>query len=138
MNDINAVLALGNLRRISEILKKRSLIQTIYNLEFKNLPVRIPAYSKTVQYYTLRVSDRDFISERLAENDIATSVHFKPLSEMTYWKKAVKNPLPVTDRVWKELLSLPCHDALSAEEQKHIVKTFKNALLASSNNPAGW
>jgi len=130
MNDISAVIALGNLKRLDEILYKRMEIQTKYTKAFRDLlNVEIPVWSETCQYYTLKCNNRDKISDRLAEQGITTSVHFKPLSEMTYWKKAVKRPLPVCDKVWKRLLTLPCHDALSGEEQNFVIEKFKEAIL---------
>lgn len=131
MNDINAALALGGLKRIDQIMEKRQKIQRNYNAAFEDLPgVWVPQFSHTVQYYTLRTQNRDAISEALAAEGIATSVHFKPVSEMTYWKHAKKYPLPVTDRVWPELLSLPCHDALTADDQTYIIDHFTKAAKA--------
>jgi perosamine synthetase len=129
MNDISAVLALGNLRRLDTLLERRRFIQNKYNEAFKELEgVTIPEFSNTVQYYTLKVDNRDQVSEKLAEVGIATSVHFKPLSEMSYWKIGVKRPIPVTDRVWKKLLSLPCHDALTNKQLKYIIKSFREIV----------
>ncbi len=132
MNDINAVLALGNLRRLDQLLEKRRQIQLTYNIAFRDLPgVSFLEDSHTVQYYTLMVENRDAISEYLADRGIATSVHFKPLSEMTYWKKAAVRPLPVTERIWPLLLSLPCHDSLTHQEQAYIIDCFKEAVSKS-------
>ncbi len=128
MTDVQAVIGLGQLRRLNETLPKRRAIQSLYNEAFREIAqIKIPTYSETVQYYTMQCEDRDKLSEYLAEKGVTTSVHFKPLSEMTYWKKAVKNPLPVTDKVWPKLLSLPVHDALTFKQIEEIishVKTF--------------
>lgn len=129
MNDINAILVLGNMRRLDKLIAKRQRIQAKYNKELAGLPtVELPLFSYTVQYYTLKVSNRDQISEYLADAGIHTSVHFKPLTEMTYWKKAIKRPLPVTNSVWLRLLSLPCHDALTPADQNYIIQKFKEAV----------
>lgn len=129
MNDINAALALGGLRRIDEILDKRQRIQANYNAAFQDLPgVVVPTWSHTVQYYTLETEHRDAIGEALAKAGIATSVHFKPLHKMTYWAESARNPLPVTDAVWPKLLSLPVHDGLTWDEQAHIIETFQTAV----------
>lgn len=129
MNDINAALALGGLRRIDEIIDRRQRVQVNYNAAFQDLPgVRVPIWSHTVQYYTLETEHRDAIGETLAKAGIATSVHFKPLHLMTYWKDSARNPMPVADRVWKKLLSLPVHDGLSWDDQTFIIETFQNAV----------
>lgn len=126
MTDVQAVVGLGQLRRLEETNKRRRDIQDMYNEAFKEMSqIELPASSHTVQYYTMKCTNRDELSEFLAENGIATSVHFKPLSEMTYWKKGVKRPLPVTDREWVKLLSLPVHNALTDEDVSYIISKVK-------------
>ena len=96
MTDVQAVIGLGQLRRLEQTNARRREITAKYDKAFVGNPwFKAPEYSHTVQYYTPEWKDRDGLCEFLAENDIATSVHFKPLSEITYWKKAVKRPLPV-------------------------------------------
>ncbi len=126
MTDVQAVIGLGQLRRLPLTLARRRTIQRRYNEAFEGYPwFKKPAPSETVQYYTPQFERRDDLSEWLADKGIVTSVHFKPLSEMTYWKRAVKNPLPVTDRVWLKLLSLPVHNSLTDLDIKYIIKQVK-------------
>jgi perosamine synthetase len=126
MNDLTAVIGLGQLKRLEEMTAKRRAIQSVYNEHLSKLPqIKIPSFSHTVQYYTMQCKQRDELSEFLASREIATSVHFKPLSEMDYWKKAVKHPIPVNDRVWLELLSIPCHDGLTWEQVDYIIATIQ-------------
>ena len=130
MNDLTATILLGQMNRLNEMLAKRRAIQTRYNAAFADIPqIKIPKWSNTVQYYTMQCEDRDGLSEDLAEKGIVTSVHFKPLTEMTFYKKYVKRPLPVTDRVWKKLLSLPCHDALTWEQVEFVIKSVRDYYL---------
>ena len=127
MTDMIAVIGLGQLERLEETNAKRRAIQSAYNEAFRNMPqIKIPAYSHTVQYYTMQCDGRDELSDYLATNGVATSVHFKPLCEMTYWRKAKKNPLPVNDKVWPRLLTLPCHNSLTFEQVEMIIKLVKN------------
>lgn len=125
MTNVQAVIGLGQLRRLDALLEKRQKIQERYTSAFEGETwFTAPFWSRTVQYYTAKFKDRDKLSYFLQESGIHTSVHFKPLSEMTYWKKAVRQPLPGTE-VWKELLSLPVHDALTEEQQDYVIKTVK-------------
>lgn len=134
MTDVQAVLGLGNLRRLEETNGRRRDIARRYNEAFEgNHWFRMPEYSHTVQYYTPEWEDRDGLCEFLAEQGIATSVHFKPLSELTYWKKAAKNPLPNTE-IWRKLLTLPVHNALTNEEVEYIIKNVKNFYEQNPNH----
>lgn len=126
MNDLTAVIGLGQLRRIDEIMAKRRAVQSAYNESFKDMQeIVTPLHSHTVQYYTMYAKERNDLGAYLAEKGIATSVHFKPLSEMTYWKKAVKSPLPVTDKIWLDLITLPVHDGLSFSQVEYIIDSVK-------------
>jgi perosamine synthetase len=126
MNDLTAVICLSQLERLKETNAKRRAIQAVYNEAFRNMEqIKIPVFSSTCQYYTMKCLDRDKLSDFLADNGIATSVHFKPLSEMTYWKKAVKRPLPVTSSSWLKLLTLPVHDGLTWEQVEFIISKVK-------------
>lgn len=126
MTDVQSVIGLGQLRRLDYLLERRRYCQTKYNEAFMgNSWFKKPVYSHTVQYYTPEWERRDELSEFLAEKGISTSVHFKPLSEMTYWKKAVKRPIPVTDRIWKNLLSLPVFASIKEEELDYIIEQVK-------------
>lgn len=122
MTDVQAVVGLGQLRRLPLMLARRRTIQRRYNQAFQNIPqIKLPMHSETVQYYTPEFERRDELSEFLAEKGISTSVHFKPLSEMTEYKQYVKNPLPVTNQVWPKLLSLPCFNSLTDLDLDYII-----------------
>jgi dTDP-4-amino-4,6-dideoxygalactose transaminase len=126
MTDVQAVVGLGQLRRLEETNAKRRAIQSAYNEAFKDIKqIKIPMYSHTVQYYTMKCERRDELSDYLATNEIATSVHFKPLNFMTYWKKGEKRELKVNNRVWTSLLSLPVHNGLMWEEVEKIIRCVK-------------
>lgn len=131
MTDVQAVIGLGQLRRLESMNQKRRDIQSKYNEAFyKEEWFTQPMYSHTVQYYTPFWRNRDGLHTFLAENGIATSVHFKPLHETKYWAKGNKNGLSKTDEVWTRLLSLPVHDSLTEEDTDYIiekVKEFYNA-----------
>lgn len=123
MTNIQAVIGLGQLRRLDALLEKRQKIQARYNEAFKGLPgFKEPTYSRTVQYYTPKWKDRDGLNGFLGERGIHTGMHFKPLHTFTYWKKNHTHPLLNTDQVFKEILSLPVHDALTDTEQEYVIK----------------
>ncbi len=129
MTNIQAVIGLGQLRRLDALLEKRQAIQDRYNEAFRGKWwFEEPVYSRTVQYYTPKWARRDELNEFLGENGIHTGMHFKPLHHMTYWKKYPAD-LPRTDEVFMDILSLPVHDALTEEEQEYIINTVKEFYL---------
>lgn len=126
MTNVQAAIGLGQLRRLDALLAKRQAIQERYNEAFRgNNWFKEPFYSRTVQYYTPKWADRDGLNEFLGTNGIHTGMHFKPLHLMTYWSKDHDHPLPNTEEVFKSILSLPVHDALTEEEQQYVINKVK-------------
>jgi dTDP-4-amino-4,6-dideoxygalactose transaminase len=68
-------------------------------------PVRIPG-----------LRDRDGLRRSLLEQGIETGVHYRPNHTLTYFARAGMPPLPVTDRIYPELLTLPLHPGLVDED----------------------
>lgn len=126
MTDVQAVIGLGQLERLDELLAKRRAIQAVYNDAFKDMPqIKTPMYSATCQYYTAQFERRDELSDFLAGKNISTSVHFKPIHVMTHYKKYVTKPLPVVDRVWPKLLSLPVFHDFTSVEQEYVIDSVR-------------
>lgn len=126
MTDVQAVIGIGQLRRLETMNEKRRSIQAKYNDAFGGEEwFKAPAYSHTVQYYTPQWRDRDGLHTFLAENGISTSVHFKPLHLTKYWAKGNKYPLPITEKVWVNLLSLPVHESLTDDDVYYIINKVK-------------
>ncbi|EWG98986.1 DegT/DnrJ/EryC1/StrS family aminotransferase [Halomonas sp. BC04] len=78
--------------------------------------------------YSIRVPRRDGVQATLTDAGIPTAVHYPlPLNH----QPAVADPdcqLPVTEAVCREILSLPMHPYLQAEEQERVVEALVQAL----------
>lgn len=69
--------------------------------------------------------------EKLAENGIGTSVHYKPLYRMTYYREAYNfNPadFPNTERIWNGCISLPIYPGLLDEELGYVCESLRKIL----------
>lgn len=118
MNDLTATIGLEQLKLLPERNAKRALIASWYD---KYLPTHIkrPYPSSTWHMYTISVPDRDNVYERLAENGITAGVHYKPLSHYSIFPDA---DLPITEKIYKETLSLPMHVDLTEEDVQTVCK----------------
>jgi perosamine synthetase len=128
MNDITATLVLSKMGKIRLMNARRREIAFMYDNGLNIDYIDFPCPSETVQYYTLKVDNRDKIANYLSAKGISTSVHFKPLSEHPFFKKCIKQPLPITDRVWKRLLTLPVYDGLTDKQVRYIIRSFNEAV----------
>ena len=135
MIDIVASLGLSQMKKLPMFLDTRRHIQKRYNEELHPIIER-PAYSDTVQYYCARLPEkildyapdgsgysfvgRDSLIDYLASKKIHTSVHFKPLHLYELLKDNSKK-LPIAEKEWVKLVSLPCHNGMTDEDIDYVV-----------------
>jgi dTDP-4-amino-4,6-dideoxygalactose transaminase len=77
-----------------------------------------------------RVPRNRFI-ELMAEKGIGTSVHYKPLHRMTYYKERYglrPEDFPNAERIWKGCVSLPIYPTLRDDELGFICDSIRNIL----------
>jgi perosamine synthetase len=124
MIDLQAAIALEQMKKLPKHLEWRRHIQKCYNEELNGL-IRIPVWSETVQHYGARVpaAERNDMINYLADKKIHTSVHYKPL----HTHKIVKQDrsYTVADREWKKLVSLPCHPGMTQEDINYVIYWVK-------------
>ena len=124
MIDLQAAIALEQMKKLPKHLEWRRHIQKCYNQELEGL-IRKPVWSETVQHYGARVpaAERNDMINYLADKKIHTSVHYKPL----HTHKIVKQDrsYTVADREWKKLVSLPCHPGMTQEDIDYVIYWVK-------------
>ncbi|MBU5239124.1 DegT/DnrJ/EryC1/StrS family aminotransferase [Bacillus velezensis] len=144
MTDIQAALGLVQLKRANDIQEKREQIAQFYVRELSGqsdkaaLPLSdIPSgITHSWHLFILRIRenggmDRDLFIEKMKEKQIGLSVHFIPVHLHPYYQKHYPAELPVTERVFREIVSLPLYSQLSDEDCSYIVKSIKEVLTIS-------
>lgn len=141
MTDINASIGIHQLKRYPEILKRRKEIIRKYNDYFKELEVSQLNHfeddkESSGHLYLLRINDineelRNQLIIDLAEEGIATNVHYKPLPMLTAYKEMgyMIEDYPEAYDMYKNTISLPLHTKLSDEDIEyvayHLLKLIK-------------
>lgn len=67
----------------------------------------------------------------MSEAGIGTSVHYKPLFRLKYYRETYKlseQDFPNAERTWQGTVSLPIYPGLTKDEQAYIVDTVKKLL----------
>ena len=72
--------------------------------------------------------DRDDLRRQLLAEGIETGVHYRPNHTLTYFAQPDMPPLPVTERVYPELLTLPLHPGLADEDVDYVCDRLLSAL----------
>ena len=141
MTDIMAALGLAQLKRYSEIEKRRKQIVEMYDEGLKDLPVtRLIHFtensSSSGHLYLLRINgyneeQRNEFIKNMAKAGIATNVHYKPLPMHTAYKNLgfKMDDYPNAYMQYENQVTLPLHTLLSDSDVTYIVKTIKTLLL---------
>ena len=74
------------------------------------------------------MADRNALRRTLREAGIETGVHYRPNHTLTYFARPGALPLPVTDRVYTELLTLPLHPDLTEDDVDYVCTRLLAAL----------
>ncbi len=134
MNDIAAAIGIAQLKKLGAANKKRREITKQYNDSFSRLDwLDIPAersYVKSSNHnYVVKIKNqkiRDRLITHLAENNISSSVHYKPIYMHTLYRKIAGNiSTPVADEIWKRILTLPLFPGLKDGEIEKVVDCVK-------------
>jgi perosamine synthetase len=135
----NHLAAMGylQLKKIEKLNNKRNQIARIYNTEISkitdkiNIPIIPTGSTHSYQMYTITVSKkiRNKLLNYLKANNIEASAHFDPpLHSQKYLKKYAKEKLPITDKLSKEIITLPIFPDMAKKEVIYTVKTIKKFL----------
>ena len=149
MNDLSAAIGIVQLRKLEKHNDRRRAIAAIYDAAFGDLDwVKTPVmkdYAFTAQHkYVIRVpeEDRDALYLHLKERGVGSHVHFVPTHmHPAYQQYRVEGALPVTERFFRQILTLPLFPTLSDGEIAQViegVRSFpKHAAASNGHKPAG-
>jgi len=132
MNDITAVIGLAQLKVLDEHNLMRRRIAERYNQAFRKVDwLEIPVeknYTKSAWHnYVIKVKNnrRNEINEVLASKGISTGVHYEPVHHHKVFG-GIKANVPVTEKVWTELLTLPLYPGMSDGECQEVISGIVN------------
>ena len=133
LDEIQAAFLRIKLRRLDEWNRQRFAIGKIYNQSFQGLRCLTPDLDKghVCHLYVLRVKNRAAFQKKLAARGLHTEIHF-PVPD--YSQKALQSRfgvhggLPVTERVVREIVTLPCFPGMTKREVSRVIAVVKTAL----------
>lgn len=140
MTDIMAAIGLAQMQRYPGLLARRKQIITRYNQVMDTLPVSYlrhygEDFASSGHLYLVRLHGRDeqFRNDliiKMAEREIATNVHYKPLPMHTAYKKLgfdIKD-YPNAFAMYRNEVTLPLHTLLTDEQVEFLLETFAQLL----------
>ncbi len=142
MPDVNAAIGLAQLEKAGWFREQRQRCASVYlqelsGLKWIDIPVRtVPAENHAWHLFPVIIKpgapvDRNRFVELMAEKGIGTSVHYKPLHRMSYYKETYgldEKDFPNAERIWQGTVSLPVYPDLSDADLKYICEAVKEIL----------
>lgn len=127
MSNIMAAIGLEQLKRFPELAAIRQRLARRYDDLLRNHPRIRPLrrdYDTVVPHiYVVRITgllDRAALRNKLLEKGIETGIHYQPNHQLAFYRDPEALPLPVTDSVFPELLTLPLHPGLSSQDVEMV------------------
>jgi len=129
MNDIPAALGLVQLKKLDKMNQRRKEITKKYNEGLKSLkwletPVVRPYAEPSYHNYVIKVDKRDQLNIHLQRKGISTGVHYIPNNHYKMYHP-FRGETPISDSVWKKLLTLPLFPDLKDEEVDSIIQEIR-------------
>ncbi len=140
MTDIMASIGLVQLKRYADILVRRKQIINTYDAAIKGAIAETldhygEDFSSSGHLYMTRIHGfseerRNRLIVKMAEQGVATNVHYKPLPMHTAYKNMgfdIKD-FPNAFRKYENEMTLPLHTLLSDEEVNYVIDTLKKSV----------
>jgi UDP-4-amino-4,6-dideoxy-N-acetyl-beta-L-altrosamine transaminase len=127
ITDFQAALALSQLNRADEGLKRRQEIADRYTEAFIKAGIEVPFVQEGSQHawhlYVIRIENRKALYDYLRTQNIFCQVHYIPVHTMPYYKQFgwKKGDFPLSEAYYNKCLSLPMYPALTDEQQNFVI-----------------
>ena len=140
MTDLAAAVGLAQIRRYPAMREKRRRLIETYDAALKGEDVQVlrhytDAYTSSGHLYMVRLNGRSLearneVIERMAQQGVATNVHYKPLPMMTAYKRLGFDiaDYPHAYALFQNEITLPLYSRLNDEQVAYLLKTFKETI----------
>lgn len=146
MPDISAAIGIHQLKKAEHFRNKRQRIAEKYYESLKDIPglilPKIHCAMEDHSWYlfivlidsdrTVRGVDRNIFIDEMTKRNIGTSVHYKPIHRMTYYKERYglkPEMFPNAEWIFQRCVSIPMFSAMTQEQVNYVIKSIKEILL---------
>jgi dTDP-4-amino-4,6-dideoxygalactose transaminase len=141
LTDIQAAIAVVQLKRLVGFIDSRNEIAERYRVLLDDVPVGLPpeapvGYRHAYHLFPVLLSDenqRNFVYDYLQREGILVQVHYKPLHQLSVFGALPRHSknLDSAENVGSRILSLPIFPRLRKSDQTKVVKALRAAITVS-------
>lgn len=137
MANTHAAIGIAQIKKIDKIRASRQQICQRYydelcSLDWLDAPRSEFSLVNPFLYY-IRILDgkRSEFREHMNKKGVDTGIHWQAGHEFTYLRECRRGSLDITNRITKEIVSLPLHSKMQTEDIDRIIDAIKSFLLIS-------
>jgi perosamine synthetase len=133
LSDVSAAIGIVQLQKLKKSNERRKKIVDVYNTAFHGLTwLKTPVernYVKSAHHnYVIQAENRDRLMEILNAKGISTGMHYIP-NHLYDIYKPFRTKLPITEEVWKKLVTLPLFPDITEADVVRITESIRNFKL---------
>jgi len=135
LSNIAAALGLAQMKDVDEIIELRRRVAQTYIEELSRikgvkLPIPPPNYFHVYQLFTIRVPEpyRDGLINYMIKKGIGVKIYFHPVHLTRFYRSLFGfkgGELPVTEKISREVISLPMYPSLTKNEINYVIESIK-------------
>lgn len=133
IDELQAAVLDVKLRFLDEDNRRRQQIATYYYQHISNPAITLPGaedwlggkVDHVFHIFPVLCICRDRLQEYLKEEGVGTMIHYPiPPHRQECYKEWNERSLPITERIHREELSIPCNQTMTDEEVMHVVEAM--------------
>lgn len=131
LDEIQAGLLRVRLSHMAELTEEKRKIAARYLAELHNekivLPKTIDGATHVYHQFVVRCRERDALIDYLNEREIGTIIHYPippHLAQAYGYLGFQEGDFPITERLAKEVLSIPMYNGMTEEEQTYVINAI--------------
>lgn len=142
MPDITAAIGLAQMEQADSFRDARQRVALQYydafeSLEMIDLPgCNVPFKDHAWHLFPIKLNEKSLISrndfiQRLADAGVGSSVHYKPMHRMTYYREVYgldAAKYPVSEKIWQRTVSLPIYPSMEKQDIDFVISTVIDIL----------
>ena len=140
--DMNAVLGIGQLKRLDDLNNRRTEIARLYTELLSEVdeiqPLQVPGYTMTHCWhlYIIRLDiesmtmSRDGFMQALKEKQVGSGLHFRATHTQKYYREKYADTVVLPDTEWnsERICSLPLYPDMTNDDVQRVVDTIKQVI----------
>ena len=135
LTNVLASIGISQIKRVDEFISSRQKICKKYNEAFSSIDeIIIPAtdfnnISPFIYYIRVKEEIRESLIHHLQSSDIDIGINFLPTHKHSYFSDCIRSDMSITEKVSKEILTLPLHSLMNEEHLDRIITSVVDFFI---------